>query len=101
MHKKTKKNFLFIKMGIDQVAAKAGKTTDQVRSILSRAREKMYAARLQRPTPYVDKTIYVNWNALMISAYLQAAEALDLEATRRFALKSLDRILSYAWDHTA
>src|SRR4030095_10977752 len=33
MHHNPQKNVLFIKMEIDQVAAKAGKTTDQVRSI--------------------------------------------------------------------
>jgi uncharacterized protein YyaL (SSP411 family) len=58
----------------------------------------MYSARLQRPTPYIDKTIYVNWNALCISAYLSAAQALKLDAARRFALKTLERILSRAWD---
>jgi uncharacterized protein YyaL (SSP411 family) len=39
----------------------------------------MYAARLQRPTPFIDKTVYVSWNALCISAYLQAARVLKLE----------------------
>jgi len=38
----------------------------------------MYAARLLRPTPYVDKTIYVGWNAMCVSAYLEAAKVLDL-----------------------
>jgi uncharacterized protein YyaL (SSP411 family) len=46
----------------------------------------------------VDKTIYVNWNALMISAYLQASTILGLDSARDFALKSLDRILNEAWD---
>ncbi len=38
----------------------------------------MYAARLQRPTPYVDKTVYVGWNSLCVSAYLEAAKVLGL-----------------------
>jgi uncharacterized protein YyaL (SSP411 family) len=58
----------------------------------------MYAARLQRPTPYIDKTIYVNWNALCISAYLTAARVLEIDDARRFALRSLDRLLDKAWD---
>jgi uncharacterized protein YyaL (SSP411 family) len=57
----------------------------------------MYEARLKRPTPYVDKTVYVSWNALSISAYLQAARALSLEEALHFAFRSLDRILSDAW----
>lgn len=58
----------------------------------------MYASRLTRPTPYVDKTIYVGWNALAISAYLEAAKVLELENARHFALRSLDRILAEGWD---
>jgi hypothetical protein len=57
----------------------------------------MYAARLQRKTPFVDKTVYVGWNALCISAYLKAARVLNLENARQFALRSLDRILAEAW----
>jgi len=57
----------------------------------------MYAARLLRPTPYVDKTVYVGWNSLCISAYLEAAKVLRLDNARHFALRSLDRILSEAW----
>ena len=63
----------------------------------------MYTARLRRPIPYVDKTVYVSWNALCISAYLQAARVLGppgdpaMSEARSFALRSLDRILSEAW----
>jgi uncharacterized protein YyaL (SSP411 family) len=68
-----------------------------VQVLLDLAKKKMYAARLQRPTPYVDKTVYVAWNAMCISAYLEAAKALDLDSARRFALRSLDRILAEGW----
>jgi hypothetical protein len=61
----------------------------------------MYAARLLRPTPYVDKTVYVGWNSLCVSAYLEAAKVLDLAEARRFALRSLDRVLAEAWKHSA
>ncbi len=57
----------------------------------------MYAARLQRPTPYVDKTMYTSWNALCVSAYLEAAKVLGLDAAKHFALRALDRILAEAW----
>ena len=61
----------------------------------------MYAARLQRPTPYVDKTVYVGWNSMCVSAYLEAAKVLNLVEARRFALRSLDRILAEAWKRPA
>jgi uncharacterized protein YyaL (SSP411 family) len=58
----------------------------------------MYAARLLRPTPYVDKTVYSGWNAMCVSAYLEAAKVLDLAPTRQFALRSIDRLLSEGWN---
>jgi hypothetical protein len=57
----------------------------------------MYAARLQRRTPYVDKTVYTGWNGMCISAYIAAGRALGLTAPVEFALKSLDRVLSTVW----
>src|SRR5208337_903953 len=56
------------------------------------------AARSQRPTPFVDKTVYTNWNALCISAYLHYARVTRRSDARQFALRSLDRILAEAWD---
>ena len=65
------------------------------------AKEKMYAARLERKTPYVDKTVYTGWNGMCISAYLAAGRALELPEAVGFALKSLDRVLARAWDTEA
>ena len=50
--------------------------------------------RLKQKTPYVDKHIYTNWNAMMISAYLDASFVLDNFDAQEFALKSLNRLLS-------
>jgi uncharacterized protein len=97
MHHDPHKNVLFVKSDIEEIARKIGKSEVEVLSVLALARKKMYAARMQRPTPYIDKTIYVNWNAMMISAYLEAARALQLDEARHFALKSLDLILAEAW----
>ena len=98
MHHDPAKNVLFVAMSVEEVAAKLKKSPDEVRTVLDSAKKKMYAARLERPTPYIDKTVYVSWNAMSISAYLIAARVLYLEETKRFALKSLDRILTEAWD---
>ncbi|PYP82213.1 MAG: thioredoxin domain-containing protein [Candidatus Angelobacter sp. Gp1-AA117] len=97
MHHNHQKNVLHVTNTPEEIAQRLNQRVEQVRAILDSARKKMYAARLQRPTPYVDKTIYVSWNALCISAYLAAAQALHLENARKFALRSLDRILSAGW----
>jgi uncharacterized protein YyaL (SSP411 family) len=91
------KNVLHIKRGLDVVARKAGVNLEEAQRLLDSAKHKLYAARLTRPAPYVDKTIYVGWNAMCISAYLEAGRALAMPDVRAFALKSLDRVLGGAW----
>lgn len=97
MHHNPQKNTLHVEHSLAEVARRAAIGVEQAESLLQSARRKMYAARLQRPTPYVDRTIYVNWNGLAISAYLTAAQVLGLQPARAFALRSLDRILQAAW----
>ena len=98
MHHNNAKNVLFVKATIEEIAVRSGIQQDRVSALLDSAKQKMYAERLKRPTPYVDKTVYVNWNGLCISAYLHAASVLGLSGAHEFALKSLDRILNEAWN---
>jgi uncharacterized protein len=97
MHHNPAKNVLHVRTSIEEISSQLSWPPHRVRELLESARKKMYAARLLRPTPYVDKTVYVGWNALCVSAYLAAARALHLDEAHHFALKSLDRILSEAW----
>ncbi len=99
MHHNPEKNVLYVRASVEEISTRLKLSLDRVQELLRSAKEKMYAARLKRPTPYVDKTIYVGWNALCVSAYLDAAKVLDLESARRFALRSLDRILSKGWNN--
>ena len=97
MHHNPAKNVLYQRAPIDEIRARLTLSADRVSELLRSAKQKLYVARLKRPTPYVDKTVYTNWNALCVSAYLKAASALDLDQARRFGLRSLDRILAEAW----
>ena len=71
---------------------------DDERARLETATKKLKAARDLRPTPYVDRTPYVNWNAMMASAFLRAGASLDRPACNTLALKVLERIWAEAWD---
>src|SRR3989454_12702182 len=97
MHHNPAKNVLYVRASVEEIGKRLSLPLESVQAVLQSAKEKMYAARLKRPTPYVDKTVYVGWNALCVSAFLEAAKALQLDATRHFALRSLDRILAEAW----
>ena len=97
MHHNPAKNVLYVRASVEEIEKRLGIAQDEIKSLLQSAKKKMYAARLQRPTPYVDKTVYAGWNALCISAYIQAAEVLKLKDAEHFALRSLDRLLSEGW----
>jgi uncharacterized protein len=97
MHHNPAKNVLYVRAPIEEIARRMSLSAERVRRLLDSAKKKMYAARLQRPTPYVDKTVYVGWNSMCVSAYLEAAKVLGLDGARHFALRSLDRVLAEAW----
>jgi uncharacterized protein YyaL (SSP411 family) len=94
------KNVLFQRAEVEEIARRLSLAPERVAELLRSAKCRLYDARCRRPTPYVDGTIYTGWNALCISAYLQAARALSLDEPRHFALRSLDRILAQGWSPT-
>jgi uncharacterized protein YyaL (SSP411 family) len=98
MHHNPAKNVLWVASSLDETAKQAGVSETDVRLIIARAKGKMLAARLRRPGPTVDATLYVSWNAMFVSAFLEAARVLERNDCRDFALKTLDRILTEAWD---
>src|SRR5438445_1961482 len=100
MHHDPAKNVLWIAREPDEIAKQVKLGESDVRLLIARAKGKLLAARLPRPTPFVDKTLYVAWNAMFVSAYLDVARVLGGslgESCRGFALKTLDRILREAW----
>ena len=97
MHHNPAKNVLHVIADVPTLAQRFGRSEEAAEALLGAARAKLYAARLARKTPYVDKTIYTGWNGLCISACLAAGRALALPGAVQFALKSLDRVLGVAW----
>ena len=101
MHHNPEKNVLWVASSVAELAAKMGLDESNTRILLARAKGKLLAARRQRhPTPAIDTTIYVGWNAMFVSAYLEAARVLGREDCREFALKTLDRLIAEAWDES-
>ena len=101
MHHNSQKNVLWIAESVEEVARELRMPEDQVALLIARAKGKMIAARRERrPTPAIDETIYVSWNAMFVSAYLEAARVLERPDCREFALKTLDRIIAEAWDES-
>src|SRR5207249_2065932 len=65
--------------------------------VLREALGRLKAARGRRKSPYVDTTPYVNWNAMMAAAFLQAGAGLDRPECNTLALKVLRRVWAGAW----
>jgi uncharacterized protein YyaL (SSP411 family) len=101
MHHNPAKNVLWIARDAADIAKQLGFDETTVRLTIAKSKGKMLAARLPRPTPFIDKTMYVSWNAMFVSAYLEAARVIGTgwiaEDCRKFALKTLDRTLKEVW----
>jgi uncharacterized protein YyaL (SSP411 family) len=97
MHHNPAKNVLHIASTVEEIAARTGRSVEELQPLLFRAREKMLRARSRRPTPQVDKTVYVSWNGMFISAFLEAYRILGRTDCREFALKTLDRLVANAY----
>ena len=99
MHHDPARNVLWVASHEEALAQKLGVNPADATLLLARARGKLLAARMRRrPVPAIDQTHYVGWNAMFVSAYLEAARVLGRADCREFALKTLGRILAEAWD---
>jgi uncharacterized protein YyaL (SSP411 family) len=101
MHHNPAKNVLWVARDVDEVAKALSVSRDSVSGLLETARAQLLAERARRKTPFVDTTLYASWNAMFVSAYLDAASVLDDgrgAACRTFALRTLDRFLAEGWD---
>jgi uncharacterized protein len=101
MHHNPAKNVLYVKYSLDEMASQAGATVVTMRALRDEVRVKLLAARMNRPTPFVDRTLYTGWNAMAVTAYLETARVLRVDGPREFALRTLDRVLKEAWDGDA
>ncbi len=104
MHHNPAKNVLWIAHEFSEIAQILKRDEDEIVRTKLDAAAKLLKARRERPTPFVDKTMYVSWNAMFVSAYLEAARVIGTtwiaENCRKFALKTLDRMLKEAWSET-
>jgi uncharacterized protein YyaL (SSP411 family) len=94
----TGKNLLYIARSVEDIANRLGMRPGDVTAAIDRSRLRMFAARVERPHPYLDDKVLTAWNGLMIAAFARAARALRhdapvyLEAARRAATFIRDRM---------
>jgi uncharacterized protein YyaL (SSP411 family) len=102
MHHNPTKNVLWIARGFNEIGQILQRDPDEIVTIKLKAEGKMMQARLKRPVPFIDRTMYAAWNAMFASAFLEASHSLFTpwiaEQCKSFALKTLDRMLKEAWN---
>jgi uncharacterized protein YyaL (SSP411 family) len=92
MHHNPGKNVLFVAAPADAIAVRLKTPVAEVTRLLESAEQKLRAARAERPAPFVDRTRYTNWNAMMAGAMLKAGIVLEQEWAVEHALQTLTRI---------
>ncbi len=98
MHQDPARNVLFVAASPEALATQAGLSVEEAQRRIASGRQRLLEARARRPAPFVDRTVYTNWNGMFISAYLTAYRVLGRGDCRTFALKTLDRLLREAYD---
>jgi uncharacterized protein YyaL (SSP411 family) len=98
MHHDPERNVLWVASTMPELARQLKTDEPGARLLIARAKGKLLEARRnRRPVPTIDQTLYTGWNAMFVSAFLEAARVLGRDECREFALKTLDRILAEAW----
>ena len=92
MHHDPSRNVLFIAASIPALAARLQKDEREVRALLDSAVAKLRRAREARRAPFVDRTRYAAWNAMLAGALLRAGSVLDDPRATDHALLSLSRL---------
>jgi hypothetical protein len=95
------KNVLFISATVQAIAVRSSRTEEETKALLRSAEEKLRAARGTRQAPFIDRTRYTNWNAMMTSAMLRAAAVLGDEWCRDHGLRTLTRMRQESQDGDA
>jgi uncharacterized protein YyaL (SSP411 family) len=94
MHHNPSKNVLFIASDVPTISRLLRINEDDVEFLFHSAQDKLRAERSRRPAPFVDRTRYTSWNAMMASALLVAGPILGDNWARQHAIRTLQRIKS-------
>jgi uncharacterized protein YyaL (SSP411 family) len=92
MHHNPGKNVLFIAASLDTIAVRMKQPLEEVTRLLRDGETRLRQARADRPAPFVDRTRYTNWNAMMAGAMLRAGVVLDQHWAVDHAFRTLARI---------
>ncbi len=94
MPHETEKKVLYINMEEEEVSKATGIELEEAKRLLNLSKAKLLQHREKRQTPYIDKTLYTNWNALMISAMCDYWKVFSDGWALNSAKKTAERLLA-------
>ncbi len=94
----TGKNILYVRHSLAETAQNFSISEESVTVQLSDAAQRLLKVRSARVRPHLDDKILTSWNALMISAFAKAAQALDEPRYLDAASRAMEFILSSMYD---
>ena len=95
----TGQNILYVTQSIDDIAARTGRTGEDVSGALAKARQILFDARATRPRPHLDDKVITAWNGLMIAAFARAARVLADSPRRGEWLETARRAAAFVMAH--
>lgn len=87
-------NILHVPFEDGDVASNLGITLEALRSLISSAKDKLYAHRTHRVHPNRDEKILTSWNGLALASFAEAARVLEREDYRTAAIRAGEFLLS-------
>ena len=87
------KMVLYMNLRPEQVAKVLNMPEEKVKEVIKSLKTKLLRYRENREMPYIDKTIYTNWNGLMIDALCVYYKVFGDDWALNMAKKTADRLL--------
>jgi len=98
MQENPEKNVLRQVKTAREIAGEQGMDQALTEAIIEAGSRKLLIAREERPEPFIDTTLYTNWNAMMADAFFEAGRILQRTELVTLAEKTMNRIWDEGWN---
>jgi uncharacterized protein len=88
-------NILHVTKPLEEVAASAGMSVEQLGTTLAAGRQKLFEIREQRIKPGRDEKVLTAWNGLMLASFAEAAAILERPDYRKVAEANADFLINH------
>ncbi len=95
------RNILAVEKSVSEIARVFSMSEEQAGTAIDQSRAKLFGARASRIRPQRDDKTLTSWNALMISAFAKAGQALGDEIYQEAAVRAADFLIGRMYDRAS